>query len=101
MILTNHGHHNSSDLQPITFVDYKLITHKDKSILSETLNNENNIDIIDELVAMIQPPNQLRLSMPEPILHRISKMLMKEVVEDKKMELMQLGTKIPMNDVDV
>ena len=39
--------------------------------------------------------------MPESTLHRISKMVMKEVVEDKKMELMRLSTKIPVKDVDV
>ena len=37
----------------------------------------------------------LNPSMPESTLHRISKMVMKEIVEDKKIDLMQSGTKIP------
>ena len=47
------------------------------------------------------PDSQSKPSMPEPTLHRISKMPMKEVVEDKKMELIRSGMKIPENDVDV
>ena len=39
--------------------------------------------------------------MPEPILHRISKMVMKETVEDKKVELMQSGTNILVKDIDI
>ena len=56
---------------------------------------------MDELAAMIRPPNQLRSSIPESTLHRISKMVMKEALEDKKVELMQLGTKIPAKEVDI
>ena len=65
------------------------------------MQNEDHTDIMDELAAMLRPPNQLRSSMPESALHRISKMVMKEEVEDKKMEVMRSGTKIPENDVDV
>ena len=43
----------------------------------------------------------MRSSIPESTLHRISRMVIKEAVEDKKMELMQSGTKIPAKDVDV
>ena len=64
------------------------------------MENEDTTDIMDELAAML-PPNGLRSSIPESTLHRISKMVMKETVEDKKVELMQLGTKIPTKDVDV
>ena len=39
--------------------------------------------------------------MPESTLHQISKMIMKEAVEDKKMELIRSGIKIPENNVDV
>ena len=39
--------------------------------------------------------------MLESTLHQISKMIMKEAVEDKKMELTQAGMKIPDNDADV
>ena len=65
------------------------------------MKNEDTIDIMDELAAMLRPPNQLRSSMPESTLQRTSKMVMKEAVEDKKMELMQSGTKIPIKDLDV
>ena len=59
------------------------------------MKNEDTTDIMDELAAMIQPPDQLRSSMPESTLHRISKMVMKEAIKDKKMELIRSGTKIP------
>ena len=39
--------------------------------------------------------------MPVSTLHRTSKVVMKEIVEDKKMELMQSDIKIPMNDIDI
>ena len=48
-----------------------------------------------------RPQNQLRSSTPESTLHRISKMVMEEAAEDKKMELTRSGTKIPENYVDV
>ena len=96
---TNHRYHNPSNPQPTTSVDYKLVTHEDESIPSEAMKNKDNTDIIDELAAMIRPPNQLRSSMPESTLHRISKMVMKEAVEEKKMKLMKSSTKIPVNDV--
>ena len=48
-----------------------------------------------------QPPNQLSSSMPESTLHQISKMIMKEVVEEEKMELTQSGMKIPENVADI
>ena len=38
--------------QPTTFVDCKLVTREDESIPSETMKNEDNTDIIDELAAM-------------------------------------------------
>ena len=63
------------------------------------MKNEDTTCIMDELAA-IRPPNQLRSSIPESPLHRISKMVMKEAVEDEKMELMRLGTKIPAKGVD-
>ena len=84
---TGRGHHNPRDPQPTTSVDCKLITCKNESISSEIMKNEDTADIMDELAAMLRPPNQLRLSMPESTLHQISKMVMKETIEDKKMEL--------------
>ena len=68
---TDYGHYNPSDPQPTTSVYCKLVTHKEESIPSETMKNEDNTDIMDELTAMIRPPNQLRSSMPESTLHRI------------------------------
>ena len=65
------------------------------------MQDEDHTDIMDELVAMLRPPNQSRSSMRESTLHRISKLIIKEAVEDKKMELTQSGTKIPENDSDV
>ena len=98
---TDHGHHNPSDPQSTTLVDCKLVAHKDKSITSVTMQDEDHTDIKDELASMLQPPNHLKSSMPESTLHRISKMVMKKAVEDKKMDLMRSGTKIPENDIDV
>ena len=79
---TGRGDHNLSDPQPTTSVDCKLVTHKDESISSETMKNEDTSDSMDELAAMIQPPNQLRSPMLESTLHRISTMVMKEADED-------------------
>ena len=50
---TDHDHHNASDLQFTTSVDCKLVTHKDESIPSETMKNEDTTDIMDKLAAMI------------------------------------------------
>ena len=80
---TDHEHHNPNDLQSTTSVDCKLVTHEDKSIPSVTMQNEDHTDIMGELATMLQPPNQLRSPMPKSTLHRISKIVMKEVVEDK------------------
>ena len=49
------------------------------------MQNEDCTDIMDELAAMLQLPNQLRSSLTESTLNWISKIVMKEVVEDKKM----------------
>ena len=92
---TGQGHHNPSNPQSTTSVDCKVVTGKDESFSSETMKNENTTDIMDELAAMIRPPNQLRPSIPESELNWISKMIMNEAVEDKMMELMRLVTKIP------
>ena len=98
---TGRGHHNPSNPQSNTSIDCKLAIGKDESFISEIMKNKDTTDIMDELATMIQPPNQLRSSIPESTLHRISKMVMKEAVEDKKMELIRSGMKIPENDVDV
>ena len=97
---TGRGHQDSSDPQSTTSVDCKLATSKDESFPSKTMKNEDTTDIMDELAAM-RSRNQLRISIPESTLQKISKMVMKEVVEDKKVELMRSGTEIPAKDVDV
>ena len=65
------------------------------------MKNGDITDIMDEFATMKGPPNPLGSSIPESTLHRISKKVMKEAVEDKKVELKQSGTKIPAKDVDV
>ena len=97
---TGRGHHSPSDPQSTTSIDCKLVTGKDESISSRTMKNGDTTDSMDKLAAM-RPPNRLRSSIPESTLHRISKMVMKEAVEDKKMELIRSGTKIPAKDIDV
>ena len=89
---TDHDHHNASDLQFTTSVDCKLVTHKDESIPSVIMQNEVHTDIMDELAAMLWPPNHLKSSMPKSTLHLISKLVIKEEVEDKKMDLVQFGS---------
>ena len=96
---TGQGHHNPSDPQSTTSVDCKLATGKDVSFSSKTMRNEDTTDIMVEL-AIMRHPNQLRSSIPESTLHQISKMVMKEAVEDKKVELIRSSTKIPAKDVD-
>ena len=65
------------------------------------MKNGDITDIMDELTTMKQPPNLLGSSIPESTLHRISKEVMKEAVEDKKVELKQSGKEIPAKDVDI
>ena len=65
------------------------------------MKNEDTTDIMDELVEMIQLPNKLRSSMSESTLRWISKMVIEESVENKKMELMKSGTKIAGKNVDI
>ena len=91
---TGQGHHNPSIPPSTTSVDCKLATGKDESFTFKTLKNEDVTDIMDEFATM-RPSNQLRSLIPESILHQISKRVMKEAVEDKKVELMRLGNKIP------
>ena len=117
---TDHEHHNPSDPPSNPFVDSKLVTHKDESIPSVAMQNQDHIDIKDELATMVgserntiqgfindmvgdtaAPTKQSKPSMPESTLHRFSKMITKKVVEDKKMELTQSSIKIPENGVDV
>ena len=56
---------------------------------------------MDELAVIKQPLSPMGSSIPKSILQRISKRVMQEAVEDKKVELKQSGTKIPAKDIDV
>ena len=47
------------------------------------------------------PTSQSKLSIPECTLYRISKVVMKEVVRNKMMELIRSVKKLPENNVDV
>ena len=117
---TDHENHNPNNPTFDPSVGGKLVTHKDKLIPSVTMQDQDYTYIMDELVAIIRsdrntvqrfindmvgntntPTSQSKPSMPESKLHRISKMAMKEAVEDKKVELIRSGVKIPENDVDV
>ena len=98
---TGQGHHNPSNPQSNTSIDCKLAIGKDGPFISEIMKNKDTTDIMDELATMIQPPNQLKSLISESTLHQILKMVIKEAVEDKKVELMQLGTMIPGKGVDV
>ena len=98
---TCQGHHNPSNQQSNTSVDYKLATSKDESFPPEAMKNGDITDIMDELGTMKRPPNLLESSISESTLHRISRKVMKQAIEDKKVELKQSGTKIPAKDVDI
>ena len=81
---TDHEHHNPSDPPSNSFVDCKLVTHKDESIPSMAMENQDHTDIMDELSTMVgtdpntvqgfindmvgntdTSTNQSKLSMPE------------------------------------
>ena len=89
-------------------------------LLTVAMQDQDYTDIMDELAALVgsdrntvqgfindmvgntdAPTSQSKLSMLESTLHRISKMVMKEAVENKKMELIRSSMKIAENDVDV
>ena len=116
----DHEHYNPSDAPPNPSFDCKLVTHEAESIPSVAMQDQDHTAIMDELSAMVRSDcntvqgfiknmvgntdastNQSKPSMPESTLHRISKMIMKEAVEDKKMELTYSGLQISENDVDV
>ena len=56
---------------------------------------------MDELAIMEQPQNLSVSSISKSTLQRISKKVLKEAVENKKVELKQPSTKIPAKDVGV
>ena len=109
---TDHEHQNPSDPTSNPSVDGKLVIHEDESISSVRMQDQDHTDIMDELAAMIgsdrntvqgfindmvgntnTPTSQSKPSMPEFTLHRILKMVMKEAIEDKKLELIRSGMK--------
>ena len=98
---TGRRHHNPSNQQSAKSVDCELATGKDESFSSEAMKNINTIDIMDELAAMKRPPNPTGSSITKSTLQKISKRVMKETVDNKKVELKQSGTKIPAKDVDI
>ena len=51
---TDHEHHNPSDSLSNPSVDSKLVTHKDESIPSVAMQDQDHTDIMDELVAMVR-----------------------------------------------
>ena len=81
---TGQGHHNPSNSQFNKSGDCKLATGKDESFSYEVVKNENTTDIMDELAAMKQPSTSSGSSIPGSTLQKISKKVMKEAVEDKK-----------------
>ena len=66
-------------------------------------SNRNTVqEFINDMVGNTDvPTSQLKPTMLEPTLHRISKIVMKEAFRDKMLELIQSGKKIPENDVNV
>ena len=101
-------------------VDGKLATHENESIPSVAMQDQDYTDIMNELRVLVgsdrntvqgfindmvrnntTPTSQLKASMPESTLHRISKIVMKEADRNKMMELIRSGKKIPENDVDI
>ena len=87
MILVKDITTHANKPQSNTSGDYKLVTDKDESFSTEAMKNGDITDIMDDLKTMKRPPNLLGSSIPESTLHRISKEVMKEAVEDKEMEL--------------
>ena len=72
--------------------------------LSTMVGSDRNTvqGFIDDMVGNTDAStNRSKPSIPEPTLHQISKMIMEDAVEDKKMELAQSDMKIPENDADV
>ena len=117
---TDHEHHIPNDPPSNPSVDCKLVTYEDESIPSVAMQDQDDTDIIDELSTMVESDrnmvqgfindmvgntdastNRSKPLMPESTLYWISKIIMKDAVEDKKMELTQYSMQIPENDADV
>ena len=96
---TRQGHHNPSDPQSNTSVDHKLIIGKDESFSIKAMQNEDITAIMDKLTTVEQPLDPLESSNPKSTLYWISKEVMKEAVENKKVKLKQSDKEIPTKDV--
>ena len=65
-------------------------------------NRKTVQEFINDMVCeTVVPTSQSRPPMFESTLHRISKIVMKEAVRDKMLELIQSGKKVKENNVDV
>ena len=101
-------------------VDGELATHENESVPSVAMQDQDHTDIMNKLRVLVSsdrntvqgfindmvgntnaPTSQSKPSIPESTLYRILKIVMKEAVRDKMMELIQSGMKITENDVDV
>ena len=117
---TDHEHQNTSDLTYNPFIDDELVNHKDESTPSVAMQDQDHTNIMHKLATLVSstrnrvqgfindmvgntdvPTSQSKPPMFEPTLHRISKIVIKEAVRDKMLELIQSDKKIPENDVDV
>ena len=98
---TGQGYHNPSNPQSTKSVDCEVTTGKNELFSSEVVKNVNTTDIMDELAAMIRPPNPTESLIPKSTLQKISKRVMKKAVEDKKVEFKQSGTQIPTKDINM
>ena len=80
--------------------DHTNIMHELATLVG---SNRNTVqEFINDMVGNTDvPTSQSKPLLLEPTLHRISKIVMKEAVRDKMLELIQSGKKIPENDVDV
>ena len=117
---TDHEHQNTNDSTYNPSADNELVTHKDELIPSVAMQDQDHANIMQELKTLVgsnrttvrefindmvvetnTPTSQSKPPMSETTLHRIAKIVMKEAVRDKMLELIQSGKKIPENNVDV
>ena len=117
---TDHEHQNTSDSTYNPSTDDELVTHKDESIPSVAMQDQDHANIMQELKILVgsngntvrefindmvveanTPTSQSKPPMFETTLHRILKIVTNKTVRDKMLELIQSSKKIPKNNVDV
>ena len=117
---TDHEHQNTSKSTSNLSADAELVTHENGLIPSVAMQDQDHANIMQELATLVDsnrstvqefindmvcetfvPTSQSKPPILEPTLHRISKIVMKEAVRDKMLELIQSGKEIPGNDVDI